>query len=327
VLKRGGKGNRGGKYYVAYFDDKGKRRTKSARTTDKATAERIAAKLDADSALRRYGVIDAAMDSIGRQSQRTIGSHLADFEAKLRVASRTEKHVVSTVNFVRGIADFAGFRVAADITAHGVTSYAAMLRDKGRAARTIQAHLNAITSFTRWLTENHKLPRDPLASVRKPSPKTDRRRERRMLLPEEWRRLEAATLAGPDRQRMTGRERRLLYRTALETALRSAELRSLAPGRLFPDAKPPYITCKAGSTKNRKDARQYVRPDLADDLRTHVAAQAPEASVFAMPHESNLARMLRADLAEARRVWLKEADQSPQERAAEAKRPSGSHQP
>ena len=32
--------------------------TKSARTTDKASAERIAAKLDADAALRREGVVD-----------------------------------------------------------------------------------------------------------------------------------------------------------------------------------------------------------------------------------------------------------------------------
>ncbi len=48
-----GKGTRGGTYYYSYFDHDGKKRTKSARTTDKATAERIVAKLEAGAALRR----------------------------------------------------------------------------------------------------------------------------------------------------------------------------------------------------------------------------------------------------------------------------------
>ena len=48
IYKRGGKGQRGGRYYISYFDHKGKRQSRSARTSDKATAERIAAKLEAD---------------------------------------------------------------------------------------------------------------------------------------------------------------------------------------------------------------------------------------------------------------------------------------
>ena len=49
-----------------------------------------------------------------------------------------------------------------------------------------------------------------LASVRKPTPKGDRRRERRMFLPKEWWRLETATALGPVRYGMTGAERLLL---------------------------------------------------------------------------------------------------------------------
>ena len=44
VFKRGGNGNRGGRWYFAYFDHRGQRQVRSARTTDKAAAERIAAK-------------------------------------------------------------------------------------------------------------------------------------------------------------------------------------------------------------------------------------------------------------------------------------------
>ena len=136
-----------------------------------------------------------------------------------------------------------------------------------------------------------------------------------MLLPEKWHRLETATEAGPERYGMLGRERLLLYRTAIQSGLRSNELRSLTRGRLYFDSEPPYITCKAGSTKNRKDARQYIQPELAIDLKEHIVTKAPKAPVFKLPHETNLARMLRDDLAEARNGWLTEAIDDPQEYA------------
>ena len=68
-----------------------------------------------------------------------------------------------------------------------------------------------------------------------------------MLLPEQWRLLETATETGPERYGMAGGERLLLYRAAIQTGLRSNELRSLTRGRLYFDSDPPYITCKAGS--------------------------------------------------------------------------------
>ncbi len=124
-----------------------------------------------------------------------------------------------------------------------------------------------------------------------------------------------ATEAGPVRYGMMGSERLLLYRTAIQTGLRSNELRSLTRGRLYFDSDLPYITCKAGSTKNRKDARQYIQSELAVDLKAHIATKAPKAPVFSLPHESNLARMLRDDLAEARKQWLADAKDDPQEYA------------
>ena len=72
VFKRGGQDNRAGQYYVSYFDYLGQRVTKSARTVDKSAAMRIAAKLEADAALRRDGVIDAQLDEISQQAKRAI---------------------------------------------------------------------------------------------------------------------------------------------------------------------------------------------------------------------------------------------------------------
>ena len=97
IYKRGGKGKRGGRYYFSYFDHNGKRHSRSARTTDKATAERIAAKYEADAALRREGVVDAQLDAICDQSRRSVESHVKDYEAKMVTANRSVKHVTRTI--------------------------------------------------------------------------------------------------------------------------------------------------------------------------------------------------------------------------------------
>jgi len=305
-------------YTVEWFTWQGKRRRTSG-GPDKDAAEALGAKLESEEMQRRRGLLDPRQEQLAKEGRRLIGAHLADYEAHLKAANRSPKHVRSTVNFIREVAEAGGFVSLADISADAVNRYAAELADKGRAARTIHARLTAIKSFTRWLTKHGKLPADPLASVQKPNPKRDRRRERRMLLPEEWKWLRSVTLAeGAERFGMTAGERVLLYAVAIQTGLRSSELRSLTRGRLYLEAEPPYLTCKARSTKNAKDARQYVQADLAAELRQYVATKAPAAPVLPMPHEADVAEMLRADLADARREWLKAARHDAQERARRA---------
>jgi len=298
---------------VAYFNERGRRRWKATGTPDKATAERIAARLVDAVAQRRAKLIDPHSEVIARESQRTIEAQLADYEAKLAAANRTAKHIGTTKRFIRAIAAWAEWTTVADITADGVNGYAGERRASGYSARSIQACLTAVKGFTRWLAVNQKLPRDPLASVTKPDPKSDRRKERRMLLPEEWLWLRAVTAAGPARYGMSPSERVLLYATAIQTGLRSGELRSLTRGKLFLDMKPPFVTCKARAAKNRQDARQYIDTDLARDLRGHIGTKAPGAAVFAMPEGSEMANMLREDLTDARAAWLKAAEHDPEE--------------
>lgn len=315
VYKRGGRNQRGGRYYISYFDHNGQRVSRSARTTDKATAERIAAKLEADAALRRDGVIDRRIEELNSQSQRTIESHLVDFAAKMTAAKRSPPHVQRTLQCIRVVCAAADFTRAVDIAADGVNRVAAKLLDDGKSARTVHAHLVAIKTLTRWLVSTHKLAIDPLASVQKPNPKTDRRRQRRMLLHEEWEWLRRVTLAGPMRFGMCPEERTWLYALAIQTGLRAAELRSLMRGNLFLDASPPFILCRAGATKNRQEARLYLRPEMAEALQGHLATRTGKGAVFTLPSKFNMADMLRADLAAARCAWLAAAVDDPHELA------------
>lgn len=315
IFKRGGSGQRGGRYYISYFDHAGVRQTQSARTSDKSAAERIAAKLEADAALRREGVIDPHLEAVSQHARRTIESHLEDYKAKLSAANCHPRHICSTEMCIRAFATAGAFETVSDITADAVNRYAQVLRGRERSLRTIQAYLTAIKSFTKWLAANHKLPRDPLSSVKKPNPQSDKnRRRRRMLLREEWQWLRDTTEKGPVRFGMPAAARVLLYAVAIQTGLRSNELRSLTRGRLFLDQNPPFITCEAGSTKNRKAARQYVQADLARQLQQFLAKQPPGGPIFRMPHTTDVARMLRADLAAARDAWLKQPKADAQER-------------
>jgi integrase len=304
-----------GPYCIAWYDSTGKRREHNTLTTDKQTAERILADKLADVALRRDGIIDARQESLAIQSNRPIEEHLADFEAMMTARQRSEDHVKRSVAFVREVCSTAGFERPGDITADGMNRIMAAMKAEGKAPRTIQGRVVAAKAFTKWLTDHSKLAHDPLRSVKRPSLKTDRRLRRRMLLPAEWPYLRAATLAGGPRGGMNPLERVALYAVAIQTGLRSGELRSLTKADLYLAGEKPYVRCKAEHTKNKQEARQYIQADLAEELRRIGATKTPSANVFTMPDEWNVADMLRGDLAEARKVWLDEVRHDPEARA------------
>jgi integrase len=303
----------GGPWIASWFNHAGRRKEKSTRTTDRKAAERIVSKHVADAALRREHVIDPKLDAMTDAAARSLEAHLADYKAHLQAAHRDPKHIRTTLRAIRAIAAAAGWVSAGDMQGDAVNHYAAKLKTKRASARTIQAHLQAAKSFTRWLARNDKLARDPLASVTKPNPETDRRRIRRILLPDEWPWLRSATTAGPERMGMQAQDRSLLYGIAIQSGLRSSELRSLTRGQLFLIGDGPFITCAAGDTKNGKAARQYVKPDLARELRELVGRKAPQTPVFNLPPSEDVAAMLREDLAAARKLWLDSAKHDPAE--------------
>lgn len=181
-------------YTVEYFDHEGRRRRKGTRIADKDAARQYGNELEKAADQRRKGLIDPRQERLATEGRRSLAETLGDYKAKMQAAGRDSKHVATTASYIRTIAEAAGFAKLADITADGVNAYAGDL-GKWRSARTVQAHLTAIKSFTRWLAREDKLPADPLASVKKPNPKADRRRERRMLLPDEWEWLRSVTLA------------------------------------------------------------------------------------------------------------------------------------
>lgn len=210
--------------------------------------------------------------------------HLDDYGAAMASNSK-QGHIDDTRTAIEKM----GFKTLKDITADKVNKYASELRKAGRAARTVASHLQSIKGFTRWAVKNGKLLSDPLATVSKPSVEDNRRLIRRFLSHDEWRWIDSTTRQSQEQFGMSGMARALLYSTAIQTGLRSNELRSLTRGKLNLTDAVPFVVAKPGGTKNKKLARQYIQPELASELQNLVGRKLAGATVFDMPMKYDVA--------------------------------------
>jgi len=105
---------------------------------------------------------------------------------------------------------------------------------------------------------------------------------------------------------MPGAARTLLWRLLAETGLRAGEARKLVRLDLALGER-PSVTVQAVNAKSRRARTIPLRPGLTEALRVHAAGKLPAAHVFKMPKPEDLVKAWRADLADARAAWLKEA--------------------
>ena len=96
----------------------------------------------------------------------------------------------------------------------------------------------------------------------------------------------------------------MLYRLAVETGLRAAELRSLTRSSFQLEGDEPTVTIAAGYAKNRRQDTLPLKADTAAALKIHLSGKMPHIQAFNVPPSYDTAAMFRADLADARKAWL-----------------------
>ena len=256
-----------GPWIAAWYDHNGKRLERSTRTTDKAAAERILTKRVTDVALRRDGVIDARAEAVNSQACRPIGEHLADWRAALEAKGNGAKRIKMAFGRARRMVDDCGFATLGEVEPASVTRTIRRMQDNDAAPRTINGYLQAFKQFVRWAVLEGRLAMNPLASVGMVKV-IGQTRNRRPLSIDELGWLVELTAGCPAYRRLSGPDRAMLYLLATGTGFRAAELASLVPASFDLDADPPAITVKAAYSKRRRDDRQPIRPDLADELRS-----------------------------------------------------------
>ena len=236
-------------------------------------------------------------------------------------------HLVATR--ARKVIEGCEFVFWSDISASKVMAYLDSLRaDRkykngsarpGIGAQTFNFYLAAFKQFCRWMVRDGRVSDSPVAHLGGLNVKTDRRHDRRALSVEELRWLLDATRNGPTRFGMTGLERAMLYRVAVETGLRRGELASLTRASFDLDPVHPTVAVEAGYSKHRRRDVLPLRPDTAADLREFLVCKLADAPAFKVPRERHeSADMFRADLAAGRAAWLEKAATAEERKQREA---------
>jgi len=229
-----------------------------------------------------------------------LDEHLQDFCDGLTADGRKAVYVNQTKKTIEGILKSCKFKVWSDIDGNKVKTHLAKLRGSaGYGERTYNAYLRAFKEFCRWLiNENRVAGTDPMRGhslIRQ----TEFRKRRRALTVEQVNKLLEATAQADKRFNMTGQERALVYRLALETGLRAGEIKSLRARSFDFESVPCTVHVEPSDTKGKKAADLILIDTTAAALKALLANKMPEAKAFAMPHTANTAAMLKKDLAVA----------------------------
>ena len=288
---------RGRVWYYRHVDSDGVRHERKG-CPDRRETEAMAAAAESETAKIKAGLIDPKALRFRAHEARTLADHLEDFHAYLIGKGATGKHADLTRNRVKKLIDLARTRRVSDLAPSRIQAALRSIRDGGLSLRSLHHYVRAVKAFSRWLWRDGRAREDALAHLTPQNPDPDRRYQRRALTHEEAAALVQAATRGPVVLKMTGPDRAALYRLALGTGFRAAELNSLTPESFDLDGNPPMVTVRAGYSKRRREDAQPIRPDLAAALRPWLATKALGQPVFGnlMGHA---ALMIRKDLAAA----------------------------
>jgi integrase/recombinase XerD len=283
------------KWYIEYRDANGKKR-RVVGFVDKRLTQQRAAELEAHVERLKCGILGASPE----HASRPIDEHLEDYLNTMRSRGNTDAHVVATSARCRSVIGGAGVYRIADLTADRVEKELGRVREQ-HSVCTRNQYLTAVKGFARWLWTSGRCPLHPLASLSRLNPDADRRRVRRVLPPEVFASLLAATRSsGTDRFLLDPDARGWLYECASVTGLRANELATLTPESFDLKADPPSVSVEAGNSKHRRlDTLPLPRSFAARFavwLKTRPPGQPVWPGCFANTHA---AEMLREDLARA----------------------------
>ena len=224
--------------------------------------------------------------------------HLEDFAKSLEAKGITTKRIKIVTGRCCGIFKIAGIKTLAGITPSKAENALTAVAGHGGhklTSCTKSAYLQAIKQFCRWAVQHGRMTTNPIEhlSVKLAGDVTKRRRP---LTVEEVRLLVTNTIGGPDRHRIGGPERGLIYAFTAETGCRAGEVAVLIVGDFDQTDELVSVTIRGRTTKNRKERSLLLSVGLSALVRQHLASKVPEAKAFHTPRLDAFAKMLRKDL-------------------------------
>jgi integrase/recombinase XerD len=256
------------------------------------------------------------LDSTRVAMNKPLSEHLEDYAKSLQAKGNTQKHVEHTKNRITRVFEGCKFRYWSDLSASKVQSFLNRLKQddgaediKGISHQTFNYYLGSLKSFCRWMVKERRATSLPLSHLAPLNTQLDRRLVRRAITPDELQRLFNAaqhgeTLFGRDREgiitwRLSGTDRTMLYRLAVETGLRAGEIRSLTPNSFELGSDVPTVTVLAVHSKHRRNDTLPIRPATAAALNEYLMERELDKPLFTFPRRQEMASILRHDMAAA----------------------------
>jgi integrase len=253
-----------------------------------------AAKQMAKEYAARYSRVRAGLEHSDSASwmealARPISVHVEEWHKSLVNRGSSERHASLCRDRVLRLLELAGVQRVSSLEAHSIEEALADLKRtglRGRSGnetlsdRSVYHHGRAVKSFSRWLRKTKRCESDRLVDLTLPKVLTERKRQ--ALQSHELEILIETTRTQPCRAGIGGEDRSVLYATAAGTGYRLGELQSLTPESFDLGAEPPMVVCQSAYTKNGREARQPIRPELADMLRLWLIGKAPGQPVFVL---------------------------------------------
>jgi|GEM_PF-449579 len=243
--------------------------------------------------LAEWDIIDQQRAAVGK----SLAEHTVDWRMALEAKGNGSDYIATTTARISRLAQDCGWRSLSDITATDFDRWRVEVVRDGLSIQSVNHYLTVAKGFCKWLVGNKRISENPLIHLsKKKVTNNDRRHVRRASDDGELERLFSATLAGREHHGLTGRERMLLYRLAIETGFRYSECWSLGKSSFDFISNPPTVTVASGDAKNRKERTNPISTELATDLKEHMALFLPNAKAFPRMQKGKGAAMLRRDL-------------------------------
>jgi integrase len=243
--------------------------------------------------------------------------HLLEWHKTLKASGITKKQADQLLSRVNRMFDECNFVLWPDISASKLTQCIdgvqktvltkEGIKELGPASEHTKRHfVRACKQFCKWAVQDGRANTNPIEYISRSAAVET---ERRALIPAEIEVLLEYIGRSDSIFKLSGEDRALLYRFAIETGLRADEIRSLT--RLSFDFERRTVSVASTDTKNKKPAVLPLKVTMVEDIKEKVRNLLPTVAVFRVPENS--ARMLQKDLQETRKKWIKAVVQDPDE--------------
>ena len=230
---------------------------------------------------------------------------IEDFVEFLKAKNNTPAYIKLLVSRINIVLTGCKFLYWSDINPNRVQRHLSGLRNDGNgiSGQTFNHYLTGLKVFCNWIVQNRIASENPLQFLKGLNVRTDRRHDRKALSVDELRKLLETTATQPERFGMSGYERFLLYKLAIETGLRRNELKSLTVGSF--DFDKLTVKVEAGYSKYRREDILPLRHETASILKSFFTGKTPGVKVFNI--QKRIADMIQEDLKAAGIVYKDES--------------------